>query len=712
MAEPAERAKIGGVAGLMLRVLSRPLWRGLLTLSLILSVLMSLWAVRGLSASSDLVRALAGPSEAYARYDRFAQAFSIGEADEVLLVRSDILGSDAGLGALEDLVLDLQFLSGVSQVVSLFTVPAADGTAGFMGSPAALAMPPEQRLAALVDQAAYADRLVAPEIGATLIHLIAQRGTDRGAIAADLVPLLGAVPPLDIQIVGQAEIDRTVTSALLRDQVVVTPLAILFCVLATMLALRSWRAAVACAVPPLMGTLWFLGLLSATATPLDPFLSVIPTILIVLGFADCMHLHYAIQRHAAATGASDGALGPALRETLPAAAMTSATSAMAFVAFAVIGTDALTAFAVWGPLGMVLVFLAFLLAFPVIHRALGVERAPRRDAFGPAVQAAQGWLDRPKRTTVMAGCAALALLPFLGAADPRFGLDEHVEADSTLGRGLHLMADAGLGNASLYLVVQDADGTPGLSAPDEDRLARAAAVIYDGPDTRSFATLLADRDSPFVAADGLSYALPVLLPLPLEGAPLDAEVAPLAAALAEAGLGDVTQIAGYSLLTAELVPQIIADMRLAFYLALGAVVVLVSVHLRSMVLGLIGALSSALPIVAVEAAMVLSGTGLTLTGAIAMTMAFGIAVDDTIHYLNRLRLARGDVPARLHHALASAGRPMIGTTVLLLAGLGATLFSAVPSLPMFGLLVGLALVVALIVDVLFLPAFLRLILKQ
>lgn len=701
-----------GVAGMVLTVLAHATGRALLLAFILVSVAASLWSMRSITASSDLVRALAGPSEAYARYDRFAQAFAIGEADEVLLVTADPLGSEPALRALEDLVLDLQFVSGTAQVISLFTVPAADGTGSFMGTSRALELGPADRLTALVDETAYASQLVAPAAGATLVHVIAARGTERGVIAEEIGPLLDGYAPLQIQFVGQAEIDRDVTAALLRDQLVVTPVAILLCVLATALALRSWRAALACAGPPLLGTLWFLAVLAASGTPMDPFLAVIPTILVVLGFADCMHLYYAARREVVAGKDPHAALGPALKETLPAAAMTSLTSAMAFIAFAVIGTDALTAFAFWGPLGMALVFLAFVLFFPLLYRALASPADLRDDVFAPAVDLAGAALDRPKVSVWMAVVLGLLLLPFIGAAEPRFSLDEHVDADGRLGQGLHLMAEEGLGNASLYVVVADADGVPGLSTEDEARIALAAGAIYDGPEPQRVGALLSDPDSPFIAGDGLSYALPLLMPLPLDGAPLDVEIAPIAERLAAAGLSDATEIVGYSLLTAELVPRIIADMRLAFYLALGAVIVMISVQLRSIVLGLVAALSSAFPIVAVEAALVISGHGLTLAGAIAMTLAFGIAIDDTIHYLNRLRLARGDMAERLHIALRGAGRPMIGTTVLLIAGLFATAFSAVPSLPLFGQLVGLALVVALIVDIFLLPSILRLMLRR
>ncbi len=89
-------------------------------------------------------------------------------------------------------------------------------------------------------------------------------------------------------------------------------------------------------------------------------------------------------------------------------------------------------------------------------------------------------------------------------------------------------------------------------------------------------------------------------------------------------------------------------------------------------------------------------------------MAFGIAVDNGIHLLNRYRLAPpGPVAARLRLALAHAAPPIITTTVLLLGGFSMVLFSSMPSVATFGVLVGLALVLAMVSSILLLPGLVR-----
>ena len=63
---------------------------------------------------------------------------------------------------------------------------------------------------------------------------------------------------------------------------------------------------------------------------------------------------------------------------------------------------------------------------------------------------------------------------------------------------------------------------------------------------------------------------------------------------------------------------------------------------RSVRLGLLALVVNLIPILGVEAWLVLWGRELTIMNMIALTVAFGIAVDDTLHFLNRLRLARGE----------------------------------------------------------------------
>jgi len=683
-------------------------WRGfvpVLAVLLGLSLVLSAMLIRDLSANSNMVEALSGRSEAYRSYADFRDSFDLGRDEEVLLVRSDGFGSPEGYLALEDLVLDLQLTDGVDQVLSIFSLPGPDGQTTFLSRPAIAALPPAARLADLREGAPYADRLLDAGATTTLIYLLGQPQARPGALSRAVLELAPLYPGLSLSPVGQAEVDRVVARALLRDQLVVTPLAIVICIAMSILALRSWRAALCCAAPPLVGLVWFLATLSATGTAVDPFLSIVPTILIVLGFADCMHLFYATEAARADMPARQ-ALLRGMRETAPAAAMTSSTTAVAFVGFVIVGNEALSAFAFWGPFGLLLVFASFCLVFPLAYLVLfphGTAGRVRPARFAPVLAAAGAVQRRGGAVRWLGVLLFLGLLPFLGRAEPVFSLNEHIRPTSPLGRDLAALEAAGLGNASLYLVVADADGEPGLAQADRDRIDRVAGIALGTTAPPLPDAALAGQDSRFIAASGLSYAFPLPLPLGLASEDMLARVAGIEARLAEAGLADAVSITGQSLLAARMVPEIIQDLRLAYYLAVAAVTMLIWLLLGSVRLALIATFVSVLPILAVEALLVLRGSGLTMTGTIALTLAFGIAVDDTIHFLNRFRLVPGPLEARLAATRAAVGPPMVGTTLILIAGLAATAFSAIPSLPFFGALVASAVFLALMADIFLLP---------
>ena len=96
---------------------------------------------------------------------------------------------------------------------------------------------------------------------------------------------------------------------------------------------------------------------------------------------------------------------------------------------------------------------------------------------------------------------------------------------------------------------------------------------------------------------------------------------------------------------------------------------------------------------------------------IALTfVALGIGVDDTIHFLTRLRLeaGRAEIGEAITRTFAYAGRGIVMTTAILALGFLPLLTSDYFLMRMFGSLLPLCMVVALLADLLLVPAFARL----
>ena len=96
--------------------------------------------------------------------------------------------------------------------------------------------------------------------------------------------------------------------------------------------------------------------------------------------------------------------------------------------------------------------------------------------------------------------------------------------------------------------------------------------------------------------------------------------------------------------------------------------------------------------------------------SIVFAIAFGIAVDDTIHFLSKFKLAMDkgmDIEAALHITFLETGKAICLTTLILFFGFLVLLFSIHPPSITVGLLISVTLVSALFGDLLLIPIMIR-----
>jgi len=94
------------------------------------------------------------------------------------------------------------------------------------------------------------------------------------------------------------------------------------------------------------------------------------------------------------------------------------------------------------------------------------------------------------------------------------------------------------------------------------------------------------------------------------------------------------------------------------------------------------------------------------------SIAIGLAVDDTIHFMHnfmRYRHETGDVRKAVHMTLQTTGRAMLFTSMVLSTGFFILMLSKMHNLQNFGLLTGIAIMLALIADFLLAPALMAVI---
>lgn len=144
-------------------------------------------------------------------------------------------------------------------------------------------------------------------------------------------------------------------------------------------------------------------------------------------------------------------------------------------------------------------------------------------------------------------------------------------------------------------------------------------------------------------------------------------------------------------------------------LAFVIVAIIVGFLFRSWKLAIVALVPNIIPLVWVCGIMCLFGIELKLTTAIIFTVAFGIAVDDTIHFMTKLNgeLANGKTWLyAIKRTYLETGKAIILTSVVLVLGFSILTLSEFGVTFYSGLLISTALVFALLADLILLPVLL------
>lgn len=145
----------------------------------------------------------------------------------------------------------------------------------------------------------------------------------------------------------------------------------------------------------------------------------------------------------------------------------------------------------------------------------------------------------------------------------------------------------------------------------------------------------------------------------------------------------------------------------AFSIVLIAVLTFL-VH-RSWKMVLVFLVPNLIPLLVVSGFMGLSGIELKSATALVFSIAFGIATDDTIHFISRLKIELMKGRSLLYafkRTYLETGKPIVLTTFILVGGFVTLMLSDFQSIYYFGLLICITILIALLADLFLLPVLL------
>ncbi len=429
----------------------------------------------------------------------------------------------------------------------------------------------------------------------------------------------------------------------LKDDLIALNLwgSLLVCFAAALL-LRDLRMVALAAIPALLGASSVLALAVWLGFPINVLSNVIPILILVLGMADGVHL----AGHLKASGDS-------VRETVlrigPACALTALTTALAFACIMITSNEQLFEFAVLGALGTLLAFVVLITIFVLLAQVMRFSTRPApRFAMQFAIALTQFSLRWPRG--VILASAALLVISMIGyqQAKPWFPLYQNLPQGSvTLQTNDAIARDFGGVFQMIVDVKADWEQTTAL-VDDLAQIAGAEAVLSDVALARWLGIARAVKPDDLSGVSSALFAqlgpvtgvhrIFISVPEPMrDEAAFDLHKR-LHTAASEGG---ATRIFGLPTVMRIESVSLISQLSRSLVLVSVLATLVVALAFGSLRLFPLLLMPNILPLMLTASSLHVWAAGeFSPTAVLALTITFGIAIDDSVHFLNRFYEAR------------------------------------------------------------------------
>ncbi len=515
---------------------------------------------------------------------------------------------------------------------------------------------------------------------------------------------------------------------------------------------RLWPAVLSGGVS-IVAVIWTAGLAVQLDRQVSIMMALVPAVILIVAFSDVVHLASAYLVELGHGKSKDEAILDAAEDVGRACFFTSLTTFVGFVGLSFVPTPVFRLTGVVLGFGVAVALLIAMTVVPVLF-SLTPTPAPLRSGATSRVQRtldrALGGLQgvatrRPWRVIAFFGLLTAGGLYVGSGMTIETDIVDRMGEESELKRSVDWF-EASFAGTNMVDIYVEAPETDGLYDPARfERLVRWQAALEEHPlvdDAQSWLDVmvtvhramtrgregfgpqpttreqLAQYMLLFEMADGREVLEQVIdfdrklmrvrLRVGGNGFRESESVGDAAMALAGEHLGAEIAVepTGMSYLLGDWLDSIINGQRLGFAVSTGTIAIMMIIALRSVAAGLWSMIPNLFPLLMLVA---WAGTRDTIDSDIfvVLLIAVGIGVDDTVHFLVRLRseVERGtDRRLAIDRTFDFAGRAIAMTTVILTAGFLPFATSSYFSTRMLGTLLPACLILALLVDLLLVPA--------
>jgi len=731
-------------------------------LSLLVILLVSAAAVFGvmrLKVDDSLSELFRTDTPEFRQYEEIDRRFPSSEFDVLAVVEGKGLLSRANLQAFANLVIDLQLTDGVGGIVSMLSARGQPDKNGYPPPIVPDVLPEGAEFDAVVERLQTNEivkgkflsddgrlALIVMSLDRPAVSKQGAREIIGGIRAAGETALKGT--GLSIKLTGAPVMQLEIRNAVERDRLIYNGLGFVLGTLVAFFFFRRLSLTLLAILGPSIAILWTLGVVGALDFRLNLFINVLTPLILVSGFSDSMHLVFSIRRDVMGGIDRFTAARNAVLDVAPACLLTAMNAALALLSFSLAESALIRTFGIAALCAVGISYLAVATVVPTLAVIFVRKEKPKPDVepgddggihfmrivTEAIVRSVIAWplpfLLAGITAVVLTGLAYTNLEPQYRLADQVPDKEQALAATDRLDKKLtganpvHIMIE--WENADLYDPT-----TLKVIAGAHDVLEETAGLgnVWSLESLRRWLEKTGDnsvetiskyvnvlpghlRDR-FIAQDRKSVLVTGRLP-DVDASRILPVVEKIDRALDKLRKqypGYKIAVTGLPAIAARNSAKLISELNWGLIGDMFVIFIFLGIALRSVLTGINSILPSLFPIFATGSLLWLFGQGLQFASIIAITVAFSLAIDSTIHFLNRFdleekRIAGTDktVTDALVSTIHHIGPVVVLTTIVLALGLGVTVLSNLPSLRLFGILTAVCLVAALIGQLIILPS--------
>ena len=519
---------------------------------------------------------------------------------------------------------------------------------------------------------------------------------------------------------------------------------------------RSFRATTISICVVIIGVMWTFGILGLFKYEITILTALIPPLIIVIGIPNCIFLINKYQQEVKKHGNQALSLQRVITKIGNATLMTNVTTALGFATFIILDSDLLKEFGIVASLSILCIFILSLSIIPIVYSFMSIPKNKHLKHLNKKwMDTFVNWMEgvvRNHRISVYLTSVTVLVLSIIGIyqiqitgsriedlpknakffKDIRFFEKEfdgimpvEVVVDSKRKNGIAKLATL----KRMDRLSQEIDGIPELSKTlsvvnlvkySKQAFYNGIPKYYQLPTTQenNFIMDVARKSSEngnllesFVDSTGqiarmTTFMRDVKTPRMEE---IESDLLKSISKIFPSERYNV-YITGKALLFLKGTKYLIKNLLLSLALAVGLISIFMAYLFRSFRMILISLVPNLLPLVITAGLMGFLGIPIKPSTILIFSIAFGISVDDTIHFLAKYRQEltanKWQIKKSVYNALRETGVSMFYTSIVLFFGFSVFIISSFGGTQAMGGLVSATLLFAMLSNLILLPSLL------